>query len=192
MAERRVTRRPRRDAGDGRKTVDLTWEATEATLLAKAEAEKAGLFLVPRPGDESPELPEDPTSLDDAALMTLFTKFVAWADYSATHLALAEVDESAVKALLDAKKDMLLIRHMPSSEALRKREDTMTRVRAEVDTDGDVIDLEQQRLNAYALRKLMTAMYERYDRDAALLSRELTRRTGGQDPKTRRASRWAP
>lgn len=189
-AGRRVTRRAR-DEGGG-KTADLTWEATETTIRAKATAEKAGLPLAPRPADASPELPEDPTALDDAALMTLFTKFVAWADYSATHLALAEVDEATVKTLLDAKKDVLLIRHMPSSEALRKREDTMTRVRAEVDTDAEVLDLEQQRLNAYALRKLLAATFERYDRDAALLSRELTRRTGGQDPKTRRASRWAP
>lgn len=124
--------------------------------------------------------------------MTLFTKFVAWADFSASQLGFAEVDESAAKSLLEAKKDVLLIRHMPTSEALRKREDTMTRVKTEVDAHPDVIDLQQKHLNAYALRKLLTATFERYDRDAALLSRELTRRTGGQDPKQRRASRWAP
>jgi hypothetical protein len=54
------------------------------------------------------------------------------------------------KALLDAKKDILLLRLMPSSEALRKREDTMTRVKAEVDTHDEVIEL-QQNDTAYAL-----------------------------------------
>lgn len=117
---------------------------------------------------------------------------MAWADFSASQLGFAEVDESAAKAMLDEKRDILLIRRMPTSEALRKREDTMTRVKTEVDTEPEVIDLQQRHLNAYALRKLLNVTFERYDRDASLLSRELTRRTGGQDPKQRRASRWAP
>lgn len=116
---------------------------------------------------------------------------MAWADFSASQLAFAEVDENAAKAALDEKKDIILIRHMPSSEALRKREETMTRVKAEVDTHADVVELQQKFLNAYALRKLLNVTFERYDRDAALLSRELTRRTGGQDPKQRRVSRWS-
>jgi hypothetical protein len=124
--------------------------------------------------------------------MTLFTQFVAWADYSATQLALAEVDDRMWEALLDAKRDVLLLRLMPSSEALRKREETMTKVKAEVDSHDDVQELVQRRHESYARRKLFNTVFERYDRDGSLLSRELTRRTGGQDPKSRRASRWAP
>lgn len=94
--------------------------------------------------------------------------------------------------LLDEKKDILLLQLMPSSEALRKREETMTKVKAEVDTHADVRELEARVATAYAFRKLSNTTYERYDRDWFVLSREITRRTGGQDPKQRRASRWAP
>jgi hypothetical protein len=96
------------------------------------------------------------------------------------------------KSLLDAKKDILLLRLMPSSEALRKREDTMTRVKAEVDTHDEVMELQQNGHTAYARKKLANTVYERYDRDWFVLSREITRRSGGQDSKSRRASRWAP
>lgn len=115
---------------------------------------------------------------------------MGWVDFSATQLGFAEVDERMWDALLEKRKDLLLLRLMPSSEALRKREDTMTRVKAEVDTHADVEELQQQHAIAYARRKLLTTTYERYDRDAFVLSREITRRTGGQDPKQRRASRW--
>lgn len=196
MSERRVTRRPRRGAPPGggreRKTVDLTWDATETAIRAMAEIEKTGLELAPRPGVESPALPDDPTALDDSQLMTLFTQYAAWVDYSATVLGLAEIDDNMWKSLLEAKKDTLLLRLMPSSEALRKREDTMTRVKAEVDTHDEVVELQQQGHVAYARKKLANTVYERYDRDWFVLSREITRRSGGQEPKSRRASRWAP
>lgn len=192
-----MTRRPRgggHEAGqrEQRTTVDLTWEAAEATIRAAAEALKTGLEFAPKPEGASPDLPEDPTELDDSALMTLFTKFMAWVDYSATHLGLAEVDESMWKNLLDEKRDIILLRTMPTSEALRKREDTMTRVKAEVDTHHEVIALGQEHATAYARRKLLATMNARYDNDAFVLSREITRRSGGQEPKQRRVSRWTP
>ena len=192
---RRVVRRRAASGGSkGRetKTFDLTWEATEATIRAKAEAEKTALEFAPRPGGESPVLPEDPTALDDSQLMALFSQFMAWVDYSATHLGLAEVDEAMWKNLLDEKRDLLLLRLMPTSEALRKREDTMTRVKAEVDTHHELTSLAQEHATAYARRKLFATMNARYDNDAFVLSREITRRSGGQDAKQRRASRWAP
>lgn len=189
---RRVTRTPSSGAKPQRRTVDLTWEATAQALAAQAEVEKAGLEMGTHPDGKSPELPDDPTALDDSELMTLFTQFTGWADYSATQLAFAEVDERMWSQLLEQKKDLLLLRLMPTSEALKKREDTMTRVKAEVDTHAEVVEIADQHWMAYARRKLLATTYERYDRDGFLLSRELTRRTGGQDPKQRRASRWAP
>jgi hypothetical protein len=171
--------------------VDVTWEATEQTIRAIAEVEKAGLEFAPRPEDESPVLPEDPTLLDDSELMSLMRRFVAWSDFSATQSALAEVDERMYDSLLQQKEEIVLLRTMPTSEALRKREDTITRVKAEVQTHHEVVDLRDQRQTAYMRRKLMNVTFERYDRDAAFLSRELTRRTGGQDPKQRRVGRWA-
>lgn len=190
---RQVTRTPR-DRGVGspapRKTVDLTWEAAKETLQAKAEVERMGIEFGPQPDGGSPVLPHDPTALDDSQLMVMFTNFMAWVDFSATQLGFAEVDERMFDAMLEKRRDLLLLRAMPSSEALRKREDTMTRVKAEVDTHAELVELQQQHAEAYARKKLLTTTYERYDRDAFVLSREITRRGGGQDPKLRRASRW--
>lgn len=191
---RQVTRTPR-DRGGGsrerRKTVDLTWEAAKETLQAKAEVEKMGIEFAPQPDGASPVLPPDPTALDDSQLMVAFTNFMGWVDFSATQLGFAEVDERMFDAMLEKRRDLLLLRSMPSSEALRKREDTMTRVKAEVDTHAEMVELQQQHAEAYARRKLLTTVYERYDRDAFVLSREITRRGGGQDPKLRRQSRWS-
>lgn len=190
---RQVTRTPRRQGGASpgrRKTVDLTWEAAKETIQAKAELERAGLEFAPRPDGESPVLPPDPTALDDSQLMVAFTNFMGWVDYSATLLGLAEVDERCADSLREKRRDLLLLRLMPSSEALRKREDTMTRVKAEVDTHAEMVELEQAHAEAFARKKLSNTIYERYDRDAFVLSREITRRGGGQDPKLRRQSRW--
>lgn len=115
---------------------------------------------------------------------------MGWVDYSATLLGLAEVDERCADSLREKRRDLLLLRLMPSSEALRKREDTMTRVKAEVDTHAEMVELEQAHAEAFARKKLSNTIYERYDRDAFVLSREITRRGGGQDPKLRRQSRW--
>jgi hypothetical protein len=173
-----------------RKTVDLTWEAAKETLQAKAEIERMGIEFAPRPDGESPALPRDPTELDDSQLMVAFTNFMGWVDFSATQLGFAEVDERCAESMLDKKRDLLMLRKRPTAEALRKGEERITLIKAEIEDDPDVIELAQAHAIAYARRKLLNTTYERYDRDAFVLSREITRRGGGQDPKLRRQSRW--
>jgi hypothetical protein len=103
---------------------------------------------------------------------------------------MAIVDEEVANELLSRAKSLALLRYMPTSEALKKREDTMTRVRAEVEAnDPDVANFSQQRLNAYAFRKLLEPRYEAYVRGQAVVSRELTRRVDREGP-SRRDRRW--
>lgn len=194
MAERRVRRTPRAQPVEEQRPKkpprDVAMAIAEETIKAKADLEKVGLFLAPRPGDGSPELPEDPTALNDSDLMKVFGRFTAWADYLAGQLALAEVDERTLHALAEKQESLVMLRHRPTTEQLRKGEVTMTLIKAEVAQNMDVIERWQEHATVYARRKLLNTMFERADRDAAYLSRELTRRTGGQDPKQRRASRW--
>lgn len=197
MATRQVTRTPRerkqRDAassGGKRKTVDLTWEAAKETIQAKAEIEKLGIEFAPQPDGESPVLPSDPTALSDSQLVELMGRFVGWADFSATQLGFAEVDDRAAQALLDRKRDLLMLKNRPTAEALRKGEERITLIKAEIEADPDVIELAQAQAITYARRKLLLTTFERYERDGAYLSRELTRRTEGQTPQQRRTSRW--
>jgi hypothetical protein len=55
--------------------------------------------------------------------------------------------------------------------------------------DPDVARTRQQQLDAYAYRKLLEARHEAFVRDAAVVSRELTRRVDRDGP-TRRNDRW--
>lgn len=196
MGTRRVTRTPREaveSPGVPRrrhKTIDLTWEATKETIQAKAEIERMGIEFAPRPDGESPVLPADPTLLSDSQLVELMGSFVGWADYSATQLGFAEVDDRAAQSLLDRKRDILMLKNRPSAEALRKGEERITLIKAEIEADPEVIDLVQAQAVTYARRKLLLTTFERYERDGAFLSRELTRRTEGQTPQQRRTSRW--
>lgn len=121
----------------------------------------------------------------------LWRRNTAWADFSGSQLALAEVDERMSDRAQRRAEDMALLRLMPSSEALRKREETMTAVKAQVSQDPDVVKWRDKNDIDYARRKLLMGMYERYERDAAFLSRELTRRDGGsQGSRPRRANRF--
>lgn len=159
------------------------------TLAGKMQAElqAVSLYLPPQPRDDSPVLPDDPTALGDSALMTEMRRFTEWADFLGGQLSLAEVEERYAEDAASTVENVLLLQAMPSSEALRKREDTMTRVRTEVASRTEMQEAQQRVMVAYAQRKLLQKMWERFDRDAALLSRELTRRSGGEDAKTRRA-----
>lgn len=56
--------------------------------------------------------------------------------------------------------------------------------------DPDVAEQKQEVANRYAYRKLVAVLFTNIERDAALVSRELTRRTGSYEAKPRRESRW--
>lgn len=135
-----------------------------------------------------PSLPADLTELGDENLIDLMVKLTRWADFAGSQLALAEIDHRASERLLDRAGDIALLRGMPTADALRKREDTMTRVKAEVNTDDAIIELQQEEMTRYAKRKLLAAEYESMQRDAAVVSRELTRRTE-REPTSRRSNR---
>lgn len=150
---------------------------------------KQSLGPLEQPTVASPTLPEELDDVTDMQLINLMVAFTRWADYSQTRLAAAEIDESAAEEALAVARSLNLIRFMPSAEALRKREDTMTGAKALVEQQADVVELRQHRLNAYAYRKTLQPRHDAFVRDAAVLSRELTRRTD-RTPMENRSSRW--
>jgi hypothetical protein len=129
----------------------------------------------------------DPTTLSDSDLMQEMRSFTEWADFLGGQLSLCEIEENWAEQTVKVTEEVTLLRLMPSGEALRKREDSMTRARAEMGQLPEVKQARQELAQAYARRKLILRMWERYDRDAAFLSRELSRRDGGEDAKVRRA-----
>lgn len=111
-------------------------------------------------------------------------KFTRWADYSGGQLAVADVDEAFAKELVDKLKAISLVRTYDADA-----KGGVTRARAEKSLDDDVQAAIQERLNAYARRKLLQARHEAFERDAAQVSRELTRRTE-REPSVRRTARF--
>jgi hypothetical protein len=122
--------------------------------------------------------------LDDQYLMIIFTRFTAWQNYSATQLAEAEV----VEARAEAHVRFLEAKAMVTNWG---KDDKVTVARAEIMISPEVERARQAMLVAYAHRKMTAVIYNNCERNASLVSRELTRRVG-REPVERRNFRWNP
>jgi hypothetical protein len=135
-----------------------------------------------RPDYEIPDLPRDITIISDDRLMQLFSEYVGWQNYAATEFAMAEVTEERAEA--DAKRinAMTLVGMNPEKGKI-------TVAQAGRLLSPEVERAEQDRLNAYAARKMTQVVLQNCERCAALISRELSRRIGGSGIE-RRNMRW--
>lgn len=169
-----------------RPTKDIGARLAEESLRAKAVLEKQGLHLAPKPKFSVPEVPTRITEMDDKALMNLFVRHTRWRAFLTGQLALAEVDERFAEDHLKILEAKALIRDWGGS-----KEDRVAVARAERMNDPDVQDAMERVQGSYATRKLVSAMVDAADKNAALISRELTRRVG-MEPTERRDRRWSP
>lgn len=126
-----------------------------------------------RPTMDVGDLPSDITMLSSEQLGEKFTVLTAWADYAATQLAVAQVEERSAQKKLDYLQNKLLVQKMGAAA----KGDRITLVKAQIAVDQDVLDLELDYEEKYAYRKLVEMMLSNYERDIALVSRELTRRS---------------
>jgi len=157
-------------------------EARERDELARRDLE-----LAPRPNDEGmgpPGLPEDVSALSDDALVRMMTVLSGWADYLEAELAAAEVHERGCNDILEVIEAEGLIRNWGESGSVN-----VAKARAKV-SSSEVVEARDQAQVAYARRKYLTTIFNRAERGAALLSRELTRRLG-REQVTRRADRYS-
>lgn len=124
-------------------------------------------FKLPRqPEDSAPDLPRDITNLGYDALMDLWSAFTAWTDYAAVQAAIAYSEEKHLAKKIERMEQRALLTG-----------DKVTTSRAEVKTSDAYEHLVEEWLEAEMYRKLLETLFNNYDRDAQLLSRELTRRT---------------
>lgn len=126
-----------------------------------------------RPSFDRIELPSDITMLTSEQLGETFTVLTAWADFAATQLAIAQVEERAAVRRLSFLENRLLVERMGAAA----KGDRITLVKAQIAIDPDVQELSQEYEDKYAYRKLVEVMLSNYERDIALVSRELTRRS---------------
>jgi hypothetical protein len=139
-----------------------------------------GIPLPKRPkflqDEGAPELPDDLSDLSAGALTNEMSKWTKLMSYTGSKLSLADIrhrqaDDTATKSA--------------AIEFMRMRNDnpeqTMTAIRAAVDTNSRILALREKAAMYEAEKKLLGAVYQGQDQSYKLLSRELTRRTSGVD-----------
>lgn len=144
------------------------------------EMDKQGLLVDREVELDRPSMPADITELNDEDLMLLYTKFSAYSDFVNTQLSCAIVDEKDLERQVDYEESMAMLRLQSQHPKT-----TVTALKAMVDSDDNIRSLKQDHLNKYAYRKMLETMANNCERSSAVCSRELTRRTAGDNFKTR-------
>ncbi len=144
------------------------------------EMDKQGLVVDREVELDRPHMPADITDLNDEDLMILYTRFSAYSDFVNTQLSCAIVDEKDLERQVDYEESMSMLRLQANNPKT-----TVTALKAMVDSDDVIRNLKQDHLNKYAYRKMLETMANNCERSSAVCSRELTRRTSGDNFKTR-------
>jgi hypothetical protein len=122
---------------------------------------------------EQPVMPKDISLLDSDELSSLFSQLTAWSNYVAGQLAACQIDEY----VLNKKKDSLEAKLFLDKDNSKVKGERVTLIKAQVAADPRIEDLESQLNHAYAYRKMIEVIANNFERDVALVSREITRRT---------------
>jgi hypothetical protein len=117
--------------------------------------------------------------------MTLFVALTRWTDHLGTAVALAEIEERAAEAVLSKAQSLVFLRDWGGS-----RDDRVTVAKAQRDVDPVVEERREMYDVAHAHRKMMSVLFTSTERDASVVSRELTRRVGRRESNERRVDRW--
>jgi hypothetical protein len=137
--------------------------------------------LARKPDFEIPDIPLDVTEWDDADLMELFAKYVAWQNFVDSEVISAERDEMMSENRLK----------LAEARAVASSSEKITKARLEAKSSVDV----EQAMNAHVLarsyRKALVLQQSAVERAANFVSRELSRRIG-RGPVERRNNRWNP
>lgn len=140
-----------------------------------------------RPAFEIPKLPIKLSDYTDDRLMQLFVALTRWTDHLAGRVAEAEVDERAAEAVLNKAQSLVLLSNWSGAAG-----DRVTLAKAQRDVDPEVEKRQGLYDTAHAYRKMLSVLFASTERDAAVVSRELTRRVGRREDHDRRTSRWQP
>ena len=143
--------------------------------------------LPDRPVQEIPTIPENLDGLSDNKLMGLYNEFMAWVSYAKADYVQAEIAEDRTAHNLKITE----ARTMIDQWSEKTKGDTVTLAKARRDIDPEVVAMQEAHLQARAYRKLVESVFERCERGAQVLSRELSRRIG-LAPKERRQAQYLP
>lgn len=131
------------------------------------------LDLLPEPKYENAKLPRDITDLNSDQLAEVFTVLTSWADYFASKLTKAQIDEKKAEAKLDYQIAKLTVELMGKAT----KADKVSLVKAQIAIDETIVALKEELSDMYAKRKVWELLLGNQERDIMLVSREITRRT---------------
>lgn len=112
---------------------------------------------------------------------------MAWVSYTKAELVKAEIVEDRKAHVLKVTEAKAII----DQTVEKVKGDTVTLAKARRDLDPYVLEAQDEYLEARAFRKLTDTVFERCERSAQVLSRELSRRIG-LSPKDSRQARYNP
>ncbi len=141
------------------------WEPGFGRAAAVEALEAAGCRLASQPS-EDPDMPDDVTALSGEDLGKLHGLFCAWSAYLEDRVALADIDAAEAGGFLD---------HAEAAVHLKKS-GTVADRKAKTQNDPAFIAAQVPALTARAKVKLLKARLAGYEKCAAALSREITRR----------------
>lgn len=143
-------------------------------------------FSLPdRPGGTVPDLPNFLDEMPENVLMESYTLFMSWMSYSKAELVMAEIAEERAANDLKLTESMTLIGQWDE----KTKGDTVTLAKARRDVSPEVVRAQETYSERRAYRKLVESVFERCERGAQLLSRELSRRIS-LAPQERRQGKY--
>lgn len=140
-----------------------------------------GFRLAKKPDNEIPDLPRDITDLGDEDLMDLFVQLTSWTDHLSSQLAIAAIDEREADRSVSVAESQAMLNNWKGGTG-----DRVAVAKAMIAVDPTVIALVKDLDEKHAYRKLLETLFQNVERDSALVSRELTRRTSDSGLSSRK------
>lgn len=119
--------------------------------------------------------------------MELYAEFMSWLSYAKSQLTLAEIEEERTRNELDYLQSFILIEQWDN----KTKGDLVTVAKAKRDIDPRIVSLIELHTEKRAYRKLVDTIFDRCERGAQVVSRELSRRIS-MAPQERRQHRFNP
>jgi hypothetical protein len=143
--------------------------------------------LPKKPSGLLPELPRNIGDIGDFDLMELYTDFMAWLVFAKAQLVQAEITEERERNILEYLQSSVLIEQWGD----KAKGDLVTVAKAKRDVDPKIVDQIEIHMQKRAYRKLVDTVFDRCERGAQVVSRELSRRIG-MSGKEVRQHRFTP
>lgn len=159
-----------------------------ASQRAMDEVRKQG-FSIPEVEYELPKVPTDLTLVGSDDLMSLMVQYTEYANFAATQLSFANVDERYAQRRAEERHNDLISEFASMDSGGRSsRSSGITMHKSQASAHPDYLELQREAESASAYATVLKSVYENLDRSLKVLSREVTRRVS---PTEQRSNRWS-